>query len=511
MTKARPMSQLRTTAAVPLVTTIIPAYNHENYVEKCLLSALEQTYQNLEIIVIDDGSSDRTATLVDKLLREAGHNRHVTFIQQENKGLSRTLNKALSLCKGEFIQFLASDDAYLPEKTAVCVQALMSANDRVAAVYSDGYLINDQNEKIMRFSDKYPRPLSSDTHKELLIGNWIPALGLLYKKSAIDQVGGFDESLAVEDYDFLLRLSSVFEFISVPQKLFLYRWHEGNFSKNQERMAEQLKLVREKHIDLLSFHEFTTSLRGTALTDTAKNFSFQNLDLLIRNRIRKIQTKHSIQNVSRFELASLLFQKCIRLAKARINATVVSLRGIKMGRGAKVYGRVRVVGNKKNIRIGDRAVIKGDVTLISAYMFTKDQIHINDDVVIEHNSMIYSLGGDIYIGNGCFIGPNVIIQGNGDVKIGDFTMLASNSCIYANNHVTELTDQPFKCQGNRFIGVTIGKNCWIGAGVSILDGTSLADNSVVGANCVLKGHYSRNAKIIGTGVRGHTTITRGQI
>lgn len=496
------MSQLRTTPAMPLVTTIIPAYNHEKYVEKSLLSALEQTYQNLEIIVIDDGSSDGTAALIDKILRESAHNRDVTFIRQVNQGLSKTLNKVLSLAKGEFVQFLASDDAYLPEKTAVCVQALMSTSDRVAAVYSDGYLINDQNEKIMRFSDKYPRPLSGDTHKELLIGNWIPALGVLYKKSAIQHVGGFDETLAVEDYDFLLRLTKAFELLPIPDKLFLYRWHESNFSKNQQRMAEQFRLIQKKHSDLTRFHELISSIEKRTIVGIARNLSRENLELLLRKAFRSLQVRHGISNVGRAELGYLLGKKAMRLLIARWNASTLFLRGIDVGKKSRVHGRLRTVGNNHNIHIGDRVTFLGDATIITPYSHREKQVLIGDDSVIDHNAVIFSLGGDIWIGNASFIGPNVILQANGDIRIGNFTMIASNASVYANNHITELNGRPFKFQGNRFEGVAIGQNCWIGANVAILDGSELGDNVTVGAGCVVKGKHLRNSTVIAKAVKG---------
>lgn len=283
------MPKLKISKAMPLVTTIIPAFNHEKYVEKSLLSVLEQTYDKIEVIIIDDGSTDKTAAIIDNILREFEHNRDVTFIRQANQGLSRTLNKALSLAKGELVQFLASDDAYLPEKTAVCVQALLSTPENVAAVYSDGFIINDQDEKIMLYSDKYLRPLSKDTYKELLIRNWIPAHGLLYKKSAFERIGGFDETIAVEDYEFLLRLTKVFQIVSVSQKLFLYRWHNENFSKNQERMASQFELICKKHPDLLNYNKFKDSLYSTSLLRAVKYCSFKNLDLLRRSFIKRIQ------------------------------------------------------------------------------------------------------------------------------------------------------------------------------------------------------------------------------
>lgn len=97
---------------------------------------------------------------------------------------------------------------------------------------------------------------------------------------------------------------------------------------------------------------------------------------------------------------------------------------------------------------------------------------------------------------------NIIIQEIGDVSIGEFTMLASNSCIYANNHFAKLKRTPFRYQGSRVSVVKIGTNYWIGPGVTVLDGASLGSNSVVGANCVISGAYAVDSLICESGAKG---------
>ena len=167
----------------PLVTIIIPSYNHQRYIEQSILSAINQSYGNVEVIIIDDGSSDSSPEIIKRVIEQYSGEKNITFLRQNNIGLSKTLNKALSMAKGEYVQFLASDDAYLPDKTSVCVETLHKTSEKIAAVYTDGYIVNQKGQKTARFSDKYIRPISSNVYEELLIGNWIPALGLLYKKN----------------------------------------------------------------------------------------------------------------------------------------------------------------------------------------------------------------------------------------------------------------------------------------------------------------------------------------
>lgn len=490
-------------SALPLVSIVIPAYNHELYVEQSLLSAINQTYPNIEIIVIDDGSTDNTARLIEKTLNENQSNRNVIFIQQINQGLSKTLNKAVSIAQGEYIQFLASDDAYLPDKTYRSIRPLLNTTDKVAGVYCDGYLMNDKGQKLMRFSDKYVKPISNNTYREMLVGNWIPALGVLYRKNAILAAGGFNEEVKVEDYDLFLRLFRKFDIISIPDKLFMYRWHDSNFSKNIDSMNKQLSLIRLKNPDLQSFYNFIAAIKTRRLGSLVGHFTLQNFDLLRRLVLRKIQLKYSLQNVSHIDLFWLLVKKAYALITARARATLFLLKGLRIGGRAKLFGAIRNTGNIANISIGNRAVLLGDITFITPYSKTANLVLIGDDVVIDRDATLFSMGGGIEIGNGCYIGPNVIIQANGDVKIGDFSMIASNCAVYANNHVTRLDGTPFWRQGNVFEGIIIGSNCWIGNGVTILDGSVLGNNSVVAAGCVIKGDHPCDTVIGAKAVKGN--------
>ena len=91
----------------PMVTVLVPAYNHEKYVEQTILSIVNQTYQDFELIVIDDGSSDQTPEILERLSQEHGF----YFERQENMGVTKTLNKIISKAKGQYIVGCASDDA----------------------------------------------------------------------------------------------------------------------------------------------------------------------------------------------------------------------------------------------------------------------------------------------------------------------------------------------------------------------------------------------------------------
>ena len=118
------------TKSNPLVSVIIPSYNHEQYVTKAIKSVFSQTYKNIELIVIDDGSKDHS---VKKIL-ELKKRYPFKFIARKNKGLASTLNEAIKLAKGVYITFLASDDYYLPQRIEHAADHLNQLPNDVAAV-----------------------------------------------------------------------------------------------------------------------------------------------------------------------------------------------------------------------------------------------------------------------------------------------------------------------------------------------------------------------------------------
>ena len=282
-----------------LVTIIIPAFNHEKYVGQALLSAIQQDYANLEILVIDDGSTDRTADVIEDVLARSSNHREVKFIRQPNQGLSRTLNRGLEMAQGDFVQLLASDDAYLPAKTSVCVDRLSALPASVGAIYCDGYVVDEDDNRLMKFSEQFPRPFSSNTRKELLVGNWIPAMGLFYRKEALSAAGGFDESIEVEDWDLLLRLTRSYRVLSIPDLLFLYRSHASNYSNDRVRMLSQQDAIAEKHGELRRFMEFIESIRGRSIAGVVRNLSFLNCELTARAILRRLRKLYWRRRVSR--------------------------------------------------------------------------------------------------------------------------------------------------------------------------------------------------------------------
>jgi alpha-1,3-rhamnosyltransferase len=267
-------SSLMNQENMPLVTAVIPVYNHEKYVVESIRSILNQTYQNLELIVLNDGSKDRSHEMVLTLVEECKR-RFVRFeyINRENIGLTATLNQALAWARGDYLSALASDDVALPEKIEVLVDALEAKGPTYAAAFGNAWIIDDAGQRVRldyheRISENadggthpdvmghYTRGLSVNykgeefgTYPSLIAGNYMPAMSNIVRTNAIREAGGWTPGNVAEDVEMWLKLSKKFKFFYVDQPVALYRWHQSNSSKiltGKVRCAVLVLLAREK-------------------------------------------------------------------------------------------------------------------------------------------------------------------------------------------------------------------------------------------------------------------------
>lgn len=275
----------------PMVTTIIPAYNHEAYVADAIDSVIAQSHPNMELVIIDDGSSDRTRAVIERKLAAVPLHHRIIFETQNNAGVCATLNRGLQLSSGDFVQFLASDDRYLPDKTSHCLRGFEGLNDDFAATYCDGIIINQDGGRIGKFSDIHPRPISGNHYRELLVSNWIPAMGLLYKTSALHALGGFDENLKFEDWDLLLRLSRRYKIHFIGRFLFEYRLHSTNLHSNMGVMLDGLEAMFAKHPRMDSFQKFVRAGSDRSMRRLLRSISPGNVELYGRLLLRRAQAK----------------------------------------------------------------------------------------------------------------------------------------------------------------------------------------------------------------------------
>lgn len=199
----------------PLVSVIAINYNSELYVEETLNSISNQSYDNFELIVIDDCSTDNSISIIRNWLGR--YNRPSKLIlNKKNTGVCATLNKAFAAANGKYLCATATDDLLMPEKLSVQVSLLESAPVDTCAVYSDAYLLNaDGTRRDTNFiaNRRVAKPPTGSIFSALLNDNFIPAMSVLLKAECFKAVGNFDENLIYEDYDMWLRLSLKYRFI----------------------------------------------------------------------------------------------------------------------------------------------------------------------------------------------------------------------------------------------------------------------------------------------------------
>lgn len=233
-------------AAAPLVSVVIPAFNAEATLRATLESALAQTYQPIEILVVNDGSTDATAQLVAEYA-ETHHN--IRCITTANAGVAAARNRGMAEGRGEYVAPLDADDLWHPAHVAEHVKALEAAGEGAAVAYSPFVLI-DADDRVFRRSPVYHQSgRVFDFHlRSNLVGN---GSSMTMRRSAALAMGGYpvflrDEGLqGCEDLFLQLRLAHGFDFVSVPQVLTGYRRTPDNMSANEARMLRsRVRVIR---------------------------------------------------------------------------------------------------------------------------------------------------------------------------------------------------------------------------------------------------------------------------
>jgi len=233
----------------PLVTVIMPCYNHEQYVERAVMSVLVQTYPRVQLVVIDDGSKDRSVSKLVSLRDRFGF----TLICQENRGVCKTLNRGIrEAAHGDYISLLASDDFWHPDKLR---HQMAGLSHHTGSEFCFSQAIEFTDESNPDAGTVFPRKcFSGHVVDQVFVRQHVPAGTMLFSRQLYDRLGGFDESLKEEDWDFVIRSAAVTSFVSINTPLLYYRSHQGNTMKTRSRAAifHQKAKILAKNFDLVS-------------------------------------------------------------------------------------------------------------------------------------------------------------------------------------------------------------------------------------------------------------------
>lgn len=250
-----------------LVSVIIPAYNHERYIRQAIESVINQTYDLIELLVIDDGSTDKTWDIICSLKPVCEKRFYRTFFdQQTNQGTCVTLNRLLAEANGIYITSLASDDLMIPDLTEEGITFLQHHPD-YQVVHFDATFIDEDSKAVFwdekrrvvhdRESAKYlsmadwlrkSRPdvdfLSSEfgTYESLLKGNYIPSAPF-FCRSLLEKTGVYAKSAPLEDWYLSMQMAKHTRLKFIDKPLWRYRWHPANTAKQKKRMTEMARLT----------------------------------------------------------------------------------------------------------------------------------------------------------------------------------------------------------------------------------------------------------------------------
>ncbi len=228
------------------VSVCIPSYNHSRYIKDNLVAIFSQTHQPLELIVIDDGSTDNSPEIIKEVLSECPF--EAKLIVRENRGLPVTINQGLEMARGEFFAIIASDDIWLPDFLKYRVSQLQKRPEAVLA-YGHCYIIDDENNIVASTKDWYK--YDDGNVRNMLLTRYPPSSPtVVYRKSALN-IHKWNPKSFVEDYEISLRLSTLGDFAFESTILSAKRVHKNNMSNNTLALQQGVSAAMESNAELL--------------------------------------------------------------------------------------------------------------------------------------------------------------------------------------------------------------------------------------------------------------------
>ena len=234
------------------VSIVIPVYNAEKYLRECIESALNQTYKNIEVIAVNDGSTDDSLQILNEF------SNRISIISKTNGGTASALNTGIRHMKGEWFKWLSADDSlYLNAIEELILEAKKLENKKKCIFYSNYDIINSESKMIKQFIKPNYNELTSFDFNTLLLDSYIGnGTTSLIHKTALDEYGLFDETIGYEeDYELWLRFCLLhnFRLHLIPKILAKIRVHEGQLSARitKKELKEKANNIRKYVLDML--------------------------------------------------------------------------------------------------------------------------------------------------------------------------------------------------------------------------------------------------------------------
>lgn len=242
---------------MPRVSVVIPTYNRTDFVRPAILSVLNQTYQDFEIIVVDDGTTKNTSDLITAL-----HSKKIKYIRHEyNKGEAETRNTGILNSNGQYIAFLDDDDEWFSEKLKLQVNKIENSPQQIGLIYT-GLLGCHYRENKLLYQWQYIPLHKGNTYYTLMKKNFIyTPSSVLIRRRCMEQIGLFNPEIAYGlDYDYWIRISEQFDFEYLAEPLVKYRLHENGLSNNNELKVQGAQDLAMKYGKQITANNYWRSI-----------------------------------------------------------------------------------------------------------------------------------------------------------------------------------------------------------------------------------------------------------
>jgi len=280
----------------PEVSVILATFNGEKkgFLEKSINSVLKQSYDDYELIIIDDGSTDNTKQLCQKF-----NNKKIKYYYHKNQGQTLSKNFGFSICKGKYICLIDDDDIWMNDKLEKQVKYYNNNKDKNIGILTTWMELIDINGNFIGYKKKIEE---GNVYEKIFYDNMVNVSSVMIKKEAIDKVGFFDPNLPLrQDWDLWIRISKYYEIHQLKEILVKYRIHENNISKNIDLTVKYSELLLKKNLNAapLSFNK----------KDILGNFYFEQSENFYANyRMKEFRTyliKGIFNSVKRFHIRFL--------------------------------------------------------------------------------------------------------------------------------------------------------------------------------------------------------------
>ena len=273
-------------------SVIVPAFNAERTIGLTIESVLAQSDRDLELIVVDDGSTDETPEVIRSLTADP----RLSVIRQANQGTAGARNTGIAIARGEYVAFLDNDDLWLPNYVDA-VRRAFEARPRAGLAYTDAYSLDDESGRIKRattMARAHPPPDPPQDPAEFLellaVDNFILSSATV-RRSVLERVGGFDPMLTgVDDYDLWLRiLAAGYAAVRTPRPLVIQRDHPGSQSKDSEMMVSNLGQMLAKRAEQDGLPPPVREILSRRVEETGRELALLRGELPVRRGLLRLR------------------------------------------------------------------------------------------------------------------------------------------------------------------------------------------------------------------------------